>query len=385
VQRDVGDDRALVRARGEVACLERRRLDAVDRTFDLEELHNQVAVAILRVGVVGLVVIVDERRRDVADAARHARVHGVRLRSRGNRLHVDARDLLAVDAQRHARRIGPGLLAVRASTEHVLAVAREAVLHPHLAGREQHVLVAAQHASLRALELLRAEVRARRMPGVLDDDRARGDAVRHREILLHQDVGHREHVADVVESVADVIGRELARRVVVDADEIADRVLVLAAVEPAQRHAAGIDGASAGRARGRSAHARGGVLVAGEVGVDPRAHRVDFGTPRTRALRARRQHRRHLGAHQRPRDSTPSRAALPRPALRRHRRAPCAPPRSRRTLCRRAAESPRDRASSSARGRARRASRTRRRPRAEERCARSRPKASTPGRSRTQA
>src|SRR5262249_13141349 len=49
-------------------------------------------------------------------------------------------------------------------------------------------------------------------------------------------------VADVVETVADVVGREVVGRFEIDADEVADRVVVLVAVEPSDGRPAGIAG-----------------------------------------------------------------------------------------------------------------------------------------------
>jgi len=61
-----------------------------------------------------------------------------------------------------------------------------------------------------------------------------------RQIPFHQDGADGEHVADVVEAVADVVGGEVVRRLEIDANEIADRVVVLGAIETAQGDAARI-------------------------------------------------------------------------------------------------------------------------------------------------
>ena len=60
------------------------------------------------------------------------------------------------------------------------------------------------------------------------------------EVLLQQQRGERQHVADVVEPVPGVVRRELGGGVVVDADQVADRVAILDPVEPADRDAAGV-------------------------------------------------------------------------------------------------------------------------------------------------
>ena len=58
------------------------------------------------------------------------------------------------------------------------------------------------------------------------------------EVLLEQERRDREHVADVVEAIARVVGRELLLGLEVEAHQVADRVAVLDPVEPADRHAA---------------------------------------------------------------------------------------------------------------------------------------------------
>ena len=61
---------------------------------------------------------------------------------------------------------------------------------------------------------------------------------RPRPGILEQERRDREHVADVVEAVADVVGGEIGGRLRIDADQVADRVVVLGAVEPADGDAA---------------------------------------------------------------------------------------------------------------------------------------------------
>ena len=51
--------------------------------------------------------------------------------------------------------------------------------------------------------------------------------------------GVEKHLADIVEAVADVVGRETRRPVQIDADQVADRVIVLSAIQPAERDVAG--------------------------------------------------------------------------------------------------------------------------------------------------
>jgi hypothetical protein len=66
------------------------------------------------------------------------------------------------------------------------------------------------------------------------------DVLRGIEIALHEHGRHAEHVTDVVEAVADVVGREIGGGLRIHADEIADGVVVLGTIEAAQRDAAGV-------------------------------------------------------------------------------------------------------------------------------------------------
>jgi len=52
----------------------------------------------------------------------------------------------------------------------------------------------------------------------------------------------RQHVRDVVEAVSRVVLRKVVRRAQVEAEQIADRVVVFRAVQPPRRHAPGIGG-----------------------------------------------------------------------------------------------------------------------------------------------
>ncbi len=107
-------------------------------------------------------------------------------------------------------------------------------------------------------------------PGGVDDFFGGG------EVLFHEDRRHGEHVADVVEAVADVVGGEVVGRVEGDADEVADGVVVFGAVEPANGDAAGVFGA-------------GGAIGLEHVGVEPGVDGVEFGRGRFR-LALRRHH-----------------------------------------------------------------------------------------------
>ena len=75
--------------------------------------------------------------------------------------------------------------------------------------------------------------------GKVDGEGPRHDRVRGGEIALHQQGRDGEDVADVVEAVTDVVLGKLAG-VEVHADQIANGVAILDAIEPAHRHLAGI-------------------------------------------------------------------------------------------------------------------------------------------------
>jgi len=115
--------------------LARRRRQGVERPFELEPVDDQVAVALRLVGRAGLVVVVQERGRDLLLAAGEMDVRRV---DRGRRLRGRDFDVLEVPvarAQRHAADVGPRLLAHCAHAQHVVAVARQVDHRPRLGVR----------------------------------------------------------------------------------------------------------------------------------------------------------------------------------------------------------------------------------------------------------
>ena len=70
------------------------------------------------------------------------------------------------------------------------------------------------------------------------------DCLRGRQVFLQQDRRHAEHIADVVKAIAHVVRREVIGWMKVDADEIANRVVVFRAIEPANRHSPWIERAT---------------------------------------------------------------------------------------------------------------------------------------------
>ena len=86
------------------------------------------------------------------------------------------------------------------------------------------------------------------------------DVVRGRQVLLHQHRRQRQHVGDVVEPVAGVVLREVVGGTHLDAEQIANRVVVFVAVETAGGHTTRI----------RRRHA----VDAGELTLEPGGNRL---------------------------------------------------------------------------------------------------------------
>ncbi len=66
------------------------------------------------------------------------------------------------------------------------------------------------------------------------------DRFRRLEILLEQEGGDGEHVADVVEAVTCIVWREFFFRLEIDPHQVTDRVVIFDAIEPADCHPARI-------------------------------------------------------------------------------------------------------------------------------------------------
>src|SRR5262249_37984354 len=119
----------------------------------------------------------------------------------------------------------------------VLAVARKLVLDRKRTVLGQQAILGVAVGPGLALQL-DPLVAANRRRGLALDDGELDDALRSGEVLLQQERRHAEDIADVVEAVADVIAGEVGGGAEVDAEEIADGVVVLSTVEPADRDAA---------------------------------------------------------------------------------------------------------------------------------------------------
>ena len=149
-------------------------------------------------------------------------------------LHVELLDVLAVQPHGHLHRVRTGLLAVGLHAQHIFAGGRKLVGHGELAvgGQAAHLADIGT-----ALKLLGREMPGRGRTRAADDGLVH-DALGGAKVLLEEHRRQREHVADVVKAVADVVLWEVIRRLEVHAHEIAHRVVVFDAVQPVQGHAA---------------------------------------------------------------------------------------------------------------------------------------------------
>ncbi len=119
----------------------------------------------------------------------------------------------------------------------ILAIDREAVANRCPAARAE------RHRFAHAFELNES---SRNVVGLIGDrklriaDCERADLACRREIALQQQRRHLQHVGDIVESVADVVGRQQLRNVDVEREQIANGVGVFGPVEAMERGAPGI-------------------------------------------------------------------------------------------------------------------------------------------------
>ncbi len=158
---------------------------------------------------------------------------------------------------------------------------RDAVL---LQGAERHPAIAAVAVGIEAdRHEIGREVDGPAL-GQLGGDRLVQHVLRRRQVLLQQHRRERKHVADVVETVAGIVGRKVVGRLEIDADQIADRIVVFGAVEPVDGDGARIrvvrvemekfvlDPAADGVALGLR-RLQIGVIRRHLLGVDPLHHR----------------------------------------------------------------------------------------------------------------
>ena len=143
-------------------------------------------------------------------------------------------DLAAVDEEGHLRgRIAGRARRAERDRDHVVAIARGRHRAHEIRGRIEIALLAVALALGRHLD--HRETRAFEF-GRLGRHRLGGDRLAHGQEALEVDRRERQHVADVVEAVARVVGREVGGEILVEEAEVADRVVELRAIETADGH-----------------------------------------------------------------------------------------------------------------------------------------------------
>ncbi len=253
-RRPAGEDALAARRLRDAGHLERpahRELAEVRQRRDAEarsDLRVGQAVIDRRQQVVGhRVEALHERRRQAMRAGLHVNprrddVHAVRIGFAHARVDLEHRGALAVDRHfeqlaldRAAKQLA-GRNRVQLHAEAVFAVGRERVLDRDAAARAER----------RALDVVHLRAGARNLVGELRGarfriaDRQRADAARRAQVAFHQRRRERLRVGDVVEAVADRVGRQERVDVDVDRKQRAHRARVFGAIEALERTAAGI-------------------------------------------------------------------------------------------------------------------------------------------------
>ena len=192
--------------------------------------------------------LLDERGGDALRAGldvnrrRHQLEAVLRIGLAHARVEIEQRDALAVDRDLDlflevvgGHRVAAGeaaeRLVVQRRLEHVVAVGRERVHDRHAAARAHRRAVDAAHLRRGARNL----VGDRRGRGVAIADREAADLAGRAQVAVHQRRREALRVGDVVEAVADRVGRQVGRHVDVDVQQVAHRVLILGAVQALER------------------------------------------------------------------------------------------------------------------------------------------------------
>ena len=132
--------------------------------------------------------------------------------------------------------------AAQANLDHILRIHRHAEHRMERVRQAQSgdVVVAGERPRVADTPAVGAQARERRLHRRRPVERETRDPVRRRDVLLHQHRRQRQDVSDVVEPVSRIVLREIVGGMGVDAEQIANRVVVLGAVEAAGRHPSGI-------------------------------------------------------------------------------------------------------------------------------------------------
>ncbi len=169
-------------------------------------------------------------------------VDALRIRFAHPRVDVDDRLALAVDRDLDLLAAGgaavelSGRDAVHHHPEDVLAVGREDV-------RDRGAAARAHRRALDVPQLRRSprdRINLRRRGRRRIAERIAADLRRGPEVALEHGRRERLDVGDVVEAVADRVGRQQGADIDVDAEQIAHRVGVFGAIQPLERSAAGV-------------------------------------------------------------------------------------------------------------------------------------------------
>ena len=194
------------------------------------------AAGALAPGVLG-----EQPRRDLVLARREGRPHledaAALVRLLGVEVGVEQADPGAVDAHVELRgRHAGGAPSADAHLNRVLGVEGKVVIEQDAAAR-----VGGQPRDLSVPPRpARGTVALHDGDGGAGADHEPADAPRRRHVLLDVQRRHRQHVADVVEPVAGVVGRQVPRVVEVEPQEVADGVAVLGPVQPVDGRRAGV-------------------------------------------------------------------------------------------------------------------------------------------------
>ena len=213
----------------------------VEWTDDLDRQHAQIAVAPLGVGIIGTVVVVDKSDRQPVFAGGDRCLQLIKARIGGFGRHVDGGQGLAIEAQLHTGRFVARLVAIRTHAHNVFAATRKPLVDVDLTRTGEHARARVARTAGGGTQLVSRTVELGRGFRRIAHESAVGDLGRRVKILLHQQRRQRQHVADVVEAIADVVGGKIVGGLELDGQQIANRVGILGPVEPPQRHVARID------------------------------------------------------------------------------------------------------------------------------------------------
>ena len=213
--------------------------EAIKRPDDLQRLDGQVPVAVGGVGEVGIPGVIGEGDGEPIGLILGLDLHPGLIDGRGVLLGLDLEGLggLSVDPELHPGQIFARLLAEGPGPEDVGPAPWESPIDPDLGiGGHQPEARAAVDAAAFFLRHGRGLPSAGRPVGLaVGQDGFPSDGLGGGQVLLQQEGREGQHVADVVEAVTHVVGREIVGRSEVDPDQVPDRVVVFLAIEPAER------------------------------------------------------------------------------------------------------------------------------------------------------